>query len=163
MHKILSAAFLVILLSSCKCFRNHCSSSNAYSKNYNDCRDRLIKDGVLTDGDGRILVLDRTFFGYDRYDLTIDSRKVLKNQAAWMMDNPTTNIVITGHCDERGTREYNIGLGERRAASARNYLIARGISSERITVVSRGKDSPIVEGSSERAWAQNRVSIISPS
>ncbi|MDC0349103.1 OmpA family protein [Alphaproteobacteria bacterium] len=163
MHKILSAVFLVILLSSCKCFRDHCSSSGSYDKNYNDCRERLRKEGVLTDKDGRILVLDRTFFGYDRHDLTSDSRKVLKNQAAWMMANPTTSIVITGHCDERGTREYNIGLGERRATSARNYLITRGISSERITVVSKGKDDPIVEGSSERAWAQNRVSIISPS
>ena len=160
MYKALSALSLILLLASCKCFKEGCDSSSINDKTYNDCRDRLSQNGVLTDKDGRILVSDRTFFAYDRYDLTASDKKTLKGQAAWMMSHPDANITMTGHCDERGTREYNIGLGERRAAAARDYLVAQGVSPNRITVISKGKDDPIVAGSSEEAWAQNRVAIL---
>ncbi|MFN7662658.1 MAG: peptidoglycan-associated lipoprotein Pal [Alphaproteobacteria bacterium] len=150
-------------MASCKCFREDCQLSKMNDKTYNDCRDRLTQDGKLTDKDGRILVADRTFFAYDRHDLTPSAKKTLNGQAAWMMAHPETNVIISGHCDERGTREYNIGLGERRANSARDYLVAQGINPERITVISKGKDEPIVMGSSEEAWAQNRVAILGPS
>lgn len=161
MYKALSALSLVFLLASCKCFKENCSLSNVDDKAYTDCRDRMNQNGMLTDKDGRTLVADRTFFAYDRSDLTPDAQKTLKDQAAWMMSHPDTNVTIVGHCDERGTREYNIGLGERRATAARDYLVAQGISPDRITIISKGKDDPIVDGSSEEAWAQNRVSILS--
>lgn len=162
MYKMLSILSLALLLASCKCFKDECRSSEMNDKTYNECRDRLSQNGVLTDKDGRILVADRTFFAYDRYDLTETSKKTLKGQAAWMMSNPEKNVVIAGHCDERGTREYNIGLGARRANAARDYLVAQGVNPNRITVISKGKDEPIVAGSSEEAWAQNRVSILGP-
>ena len=162
MHKILSALSLVFLLASCKCFKEGCRSSEMNDKTYNECRDRLSQNGALTDKDGRVLVADRTFFAYDRHDLTATAKKTLSGQAAWMMSHPEKNVTIAGHCDERGTREYNIGLGARRANAARDYLVAQGVNPERITVISKGKDEPIVAGSSEEAWAQNRVSILGP-
>jgi peptidoglycan-associated lipoprotein len=162
MYKILSVLSLALFLTSCKCFKEKCASSDMNDKTYNDCRERLSQNGVLTDKDGRILVADRTFFAYDKYDLTPAAKKTLKDQAAWMMSHPENNVTITGHCDERGTREYNIGLGERRATAARDYLVAQGVNPDRITVLSKGKDEPIIMGSSEEAWAQNRVSVLSP-
>lgn len=162
MYKALSTLSLILLLASCKCFREECKSSDMNDKTYNDCRERLSQNGVLTDKDGRILVTDRTFFAYDRYDLTDAAKKTLKEQAAWMMSHPEGHVTLTGHCDERGTREYNIGLGERRATAARDYLVVQGVNPDRITVISKGKDDPIVAGSSEEAWAQNRVSILAP-
>lgn len=162
MYKAFSAILLIFLLASCKCFRGKCGSSTMNDKTYTDCRERMAQDGILTDKDGRVLVADRTFFAYDRHDLTSQARKTLKNQASWLMSHPDTNVTIVGHCDERGTREYNIGLGERRATAARDYLVAQGANPDRITVISKGKDEPIVMGSSEEAWAQNRVSILSP-
>jgi peptidoglycan-associated lipoprotein len=162
MYKALSTLSLVLLLASCKCFQEKCALTDGGDKAYTECRDRLNQNGVLTDKEGRVLVADRTFFAYDRSDLTPMAQKTLKDQAAWMMSHPDANVTLVGHCDERGTREYNIGLGERRATAARDYLVAQGVSPDRITVISKGKDDPIVAGSSEEAWAQNRVSILSP-
>jgi peptidoglycan-associated lipoprotein len=83
------------------------------------------------------------YFGYDRYDLTSDARSSLQAQAKWMGEYPSVNLVIEGHCDERGTREYNLALGERRANAVRNYLVALGVDSSRLNVVSYGKERPL--------------------
>ncbi len=96
------------------------------------------------------------YFLLDSSDLTADARHDLAEQAKWLADHPRVLVVIEGRCDERGTREYNLALGERRAMAARNYLMAQGISSDRIRVISYGKERPVVLGSSEEAWAQNR-------
>ena len=103
---------------------------------------------------------DRVFFGYDRYDLTPEAQGVLQRQVAWLQSNPQWRVVVEGHCDERGTREYNLALGERRANAAANYMVALGLDPNRISqVISYGKERPAVLGSDETAWAQNRRAV----
>lgn len=102
---------------------------------------------------------DRVFFGYDRYDLNAEARQTLEMQSEWLKRFPNINVTISGHCDERGTREYNLALGERRANSVRSYLVALGVSPTRITTVSFGKEQPAALGSNPEAWAQNRRSV----
>lgn len=102
---------------------------------------------------------DRIFFGYDRYDLTPEARTVLDNQANWLQQYPNLHVTIEGHSDERGTREYNLALGERRANSVKNYLVATGVGSDRLTTISYGKERPAVAAASEDGWAQNRRGV----
>ena len=102
---------------------------------------------------------DRIFFGYDESIITDQSAETLQQQYQFLLRNPDLSITITGHCDERGTREYNLALGERRASAAKNYLISLGINSNRISVISYGKEKPAVEGHDETAWTQNRTAI----
>ena len=102
---------------------------------------------------------DRIFFGYDESIITDQCAETLQQQYQFLIRNPDLSITITGHCDERGTREYNLALGERRASAAKNYLISLGISSNRISVISYGKEKPAVEGHDETAWTQNRTAI----
>jgi peptidoglycan-associated lipoprotein len=104
---------------------------------------------------------DRVFFGFDKYNLEPKARQTLQRQAAWLKRYPSVLIVVQGHCDERGTREYNLALGERRANSAKNYLVALGVNPNRIRTISYGKERPAVAGSNEAAWAQNRRSVSS--
>ncbi len=114
---------------------------------------------VGTQADLVVNVGDRVFFGYDRYDISDDGRLVLENQANWLLQYADLNIIVEGHTDERGTREYNIALGDRRANSVKNYLIALGVDPRRISTVSFGKERPAVAGSDESAWSQNRRSV----
>ena len=102
---------------------------------------------------------DRVFFAFDRSDITPESQQILSRQADWLRRYPNVTVTIEGHCDERGTREYNLALGERRAQAAKNVLVASGIPASRISTISYGKERPIVVGSNEEAWAQNRVAI----
>jgi peptidoglycan-associated lipoprotein len=102
---------------------------------------------------------DRVFFAFDRSDITPEARQILTHQAEWLRRYPNVAVRIEGHCDERGTREYNLALGARRAEAAKNVLVALGIPAGRITTISYGKERPIVLGSNEAAWAQNRVAI----
>lgn len=102
---------------------------------------------------------DRVYFGLDRFDVDAEDRAILESQAAWLRQYPNVRITIEGHCDERGTRDYNIALGERRANAAKNYLVSLGIDPSRITTVSYGKERPAALGSNEQAWAQNRRAV----
>lgn len=102
---------------------------------------------------------DRVFFGYDRHDLSAEARAVLRDQAAWLMTYSDARITVAGNCDERGTREYNLALGARRANAARDYLISQGVDPSRITTTSFGKERPICRQSSEQCWATNRNAI----
>ncbi len=102
---------------------------------------------------------DRVFFGYDQYNLTPEAQHVLEMQANWMKQYPNVNVTIAGHCDERGTREYNLALGERRANSVRSYLQGLGIDGSRVQTISYGKERPAVMGSDPAAWAQNRRGV----
>ena len=102
----------------------------------------------------------RVFFGFDRYDLTAEAQAQLQKQATWLKTYPQYRFVIEGHCDERGTREYNLALGERRATAVKNYLVALGIDVGRMQTISYGKERPAVLGSDEAAWAQNRRGVI---
>ncbi len=102
---------------------------------------------------------DRVFFDFDKSLIRADGRATLDRQAPWFAKNPEVRATIEGHTDERGTREYNLALGQRRANAARDYLVARGVSSARLSTISYGKDRPIALGSNEEAWAQNRTAI----
>lgn len=102
---------------------------------------------------------DRVHFGFDRFDLTNEARAVLDAQAEWLKQHIAIAVTVAGHADERGTREYNLALGERRAISVRNYLIALGIDPDRIRTVSYGKERPVDAGSREEAWAKNRRGV----
>jgi len=104
-------------------------------------------------------VADRVFFATNETVLTTASRETLRKQATWLRKNSKLNIVLEGHADERGTREYNLALGERRANSAKDYLMTYGISSDRISVLSYGKERPVDSGSSPLAWSKNRRSV----
>ena len=124
------------------------SSDSANSYSYDtDPKTALIKVG------------DRVLFGYDSSELDDDDRSVLDNQAKFLNQNPSLRVTIEGHCDERGTREYNLALGEKRASAVKDYLISVGINSERISVVSYGKERPQVLGSNKAAWSMNRRSV----
>ena len=104
-------------------------------------------------------VPDRVFFATNESILTTASRETLRAQAAWLRKNPSINVVLEGHADERGTREYNLALGEKRAQAVKNYLIGLGINPDRVSTISYGKERPAVVGSNDGAWAQNRRSV----
>jgi peptidoglycan-associated lipoprotein len=96
------------------------------------------------------------YFGYDQSTLTAEAQATLDMQAAFLKANPTIRIVIQGHCDERGTREYNLALGDRRASASRDYLVAKGVNASRLTTISYGKERPAVGGSNDTSYALNR-------
>ena len=102
---------------------------------------------------------DRVFFGFNKYKLNGAARGILEKQAAWLKKFPSVTVVAEGHADERGTREYNLALGERRANSAKDYLVTLGISPSRIKTISYGEERPVALGSSEKSWSQNRRSV----
>ena len=104
-------------------------------------------------------VPDRVFFATNESVLTTASRETLRKQAAWLRKNSKITIVLEGHADERGTREYNLALGERRANAAKDYLMTYGISSDRISVLSYGKERPVDSGSNPLSWSKNRRSV----
>ena len=104
---------------------------------------------------------DRVFFALAQNTLSPEARGTLDRQATWLAQYPQNSIQLAGNCDERGTEEYNLALGQRRANAARDYLVARGVSSARISTISYGKDRPTALGSDEQSWAQNRNSITS--
>ena len=101
----------------------------------------------------------KIYFDYNQYAIDDMDSTTLDLQATWLDENPSRYILIEGHCDERGTREYNLALGERRANATKDYLISMGVSPDRISVVSFGKERPDVEGSMEAAWEMNRRSV----
>lgn len=110
-------------------------------------------------GDFVANVGDRVQFGFDRYDLSDEARLIVENQAIWLSRFPGVSVTVEGHADERGTREYNLALGERRANSVRDYMIALGIEPNRVRTVSYGKERPVDPASNEAAWTANRRAV----
>jgi len=102
---------------------------------------------------------DRVFFDYDQYALKDEGRGTLQRQAAWMKKYPKVAVQVEGHCDERGTREYNLALGSRRATAAKDYLVSLGVDASRIKTISYGKEKPVCVESTESCWAQNRRAV----
>jgi len=131
-----------------------CSTAKKTSKLGNDVYTG--KDTVLFLASG---VKDRVFFATNRSALTTASRDTLRKQASWMRKNKKLNVVLEGHGDERGTREYNLALAEKRANAARDYLLTYGISGKRVSVISYGKEKPVNSASTPLAWSQNRRSV----
>lgn len=116
----------------------------------------------VTPGSAQDFILnvgDRVFFDFDKYDLKPAARTTLDRQAAWLKQYGSRMVTIEGHADERGTREYNLALGDRRATSAKNYLISQGVPASRIKTISYGKERPVALGHNEAAWSQNRRSV----
>jgi len=126
-------------------------------------------EGEMAPGTGEVLpgsvqdlvvnVGDRVYFDLDRYNLKPSAQATLERQAAWLKTYSNVTITVEGHCDERGTREYNLALGSRRANAVKDYLVSLGIAPNRITTISYGKERPAVLGSTEDAWAQNRRGV----
>ena len=143
MFKKIAVAFCAIMLLS------GCSSSNKRSN-------EASKIYQLENNIG-----DRVFFALAKDNLSEEAKTTLKKQAEWLNTNTTFNIVVEGHCDERGTREYNIALGERRAHRVKYFLAKNGVNSSRIETVSYGKERPAVIGSNEDAWSHNRRAVVS--
>ena len=102
---------------------------------------------------------DRVFFGFDKYDLSGEARRTLELQSAWLKKYPQYKVVVEGHADERGTREYNLALGEHRANSVKDYLVALGIDPSRVETISYGKERPVALGHDEESWAKTRRSV----
>ncbi|MDA1089781.1 MAG: peptidoglycan-associated lipoprotein Pal [Proteobacteria bacterium] len=102
---------------------------------------------------------DRVFFDFDKFNLDNEDRGTLDKQAAWLKTNPSVTVTIEGHADERGTREYNLALGARRANSVKDYLISLGVNPARVKTISYGKERPVAVGSTNAAWAQNRRGV----
>ena len=102
------------------------------------------------------------YFSLDEYELNGAAQATLRGQSSWLGQNPSRSIVIEGHCDERGTREYNLGLGERRANAVKDYLVSLGVSSSRVRTISYGKERPVCVASREDCWSRNRrgVSVV---
>ena len=110
----------------------------------------------MSDAEKLAQVGNTVYFGFDSSELAGDAQAVLDRQAAFLNVNPTMVVIIEGHADERGTREYNLALGDRRAVAVRDYLLAKGLNAARVRTVSYGKERPAVSGSNEDSWAKNR-------
>jgi len=116
-----------------------------------------VEKGELTVNDyNRMGVLKDIRFDFDKYNINPQEAQILQEDARWLLANPTVQVLIEGHCDERGTNEYNLALGERRAQSAKAYLIALGVRPERFKTISYGEEMPLDSGHNEIAWAKNR-------
>ena len=146
LRNIFLILFATIALSACATGKKSQTSGDVYTGN----------DTVEYLASG---VKDRVFFATNETVLTTASRETLRKQAAWMRKNSKVTVVLEGHADERGTREYNLALGERRANAARDYLMTYGISGKRISVISYGKEKPVNPASTPLAWSQNRRSV----
>ena len=150
-NKILKNTLLVILA----CFAlSACATKKVSTQMQGDVYTGTDTVEYLASG-----VPDRVFFATNESVLTTASRETLRKQAAWLRKNSDITIVLEGHADERGTREYNLALGERRANAARDYLMTYGISGTRISVISYGKEKPVNPASTPLAWSQNRRSV----
>ena len=139
------------------------STTSSSSSSSSEVSKPQVVDGVYVGSDTvemlAVDVPDRVFFAYDSYSLTSGAQETLSKQAKWLKANGSVTISIEGHADERGTREYNLALGDRRANAAKDFLMAQGISSSRITTISFGKERPVNAASNKTAWAQNRRSV----
>lgn len=164
--QILSMLALVLMLGAC----TNKDKGGVVGDGSLGAEDRVqVSDGIDRSGLGGVVpntqqdlvvnVGDRVFFGYDQFDLTAEARATIERQSQWMKGNQVS-VIIEGHCDERGTREYNLALGEKRATAVRNYLIANGVAPNRVQTISYGKERPVVLGSDNVSWAQNRRGVM---
>ena len=176
LSKILKNAFLVVIFGiivtacatkkSVKTTESTTSSTKAAETQKADPIEKLdaLMQGDVYIGSDTVKELasgvpDRVFFATNEIILTTASRETLRKQAAWLRQNPNVTVVVEGHADERGTREYNLALGERRANAAKDYLMTYGVSSDRIKVLSYGKERPVDSGSNPLSWSKNRRSV----
>jgi peptidoglycan-associated lipoprotein len=159
LNKWLSAAAAIALLAACESASdaNGGAGGDGYGNGANGGVGGSATPG--TQGDFEANVGDRVFFATDSSVLSSDAQAVLSRQAAWLKQYANAKVVLEGHADERGTREYNLALGERRANSAKNFLVSAGVDAMRISTTSYGKERPAVLGHDESAWSQNRRAV----
>ena len=166
--KLLTGSLLVFFLAACSTTpKDTADSSGSGSSSSSSTVSSSGSDGTsdstsIEPGSQEDLIVnvgDRVFFNYDSFELDSDAQELLQDQVAWLKQHSGVSVIIEGHCDERGTREYNLALGEKRAQSVKNYLIGLGIASDRVSTISYGKERPAVVGSNDGAWAQNRRSV----
>ena len=166
-YKLLVSAFLVLFVAACATKPKDAADSSGSGSSSSDSS---VEDGTISETAGSGIVKgsqedlivnvgDRVFFGYDSSDLDSDALELLQDQVAWLKQNSNVSVTVEGHCDERGTREYNLALGEKRAQAVKNYLIGLGVNPDRVSTISYGKERPAVVGSNDGAWAQNRRSV----
>ena len=167
-YKFLISTFIVLFDAACATKPKDTSDSSGSGSSSSGSD--VSSEGTITETTGSGIVSgsqedlivnvgDRVFFGYDSSDLDSDALELLQDQVAWLKQNSDVTVTIEGHCDERGTREYNLALGEKRAQAVKNYLIGLGINPDRVSTISYGKERPAVVGSNDGAWAQNRRSV----
>ena len=158
--KMISAMAAALLLAACA--SDEAANSGGANAGGSSGTNNSITQGAVTPGsveDFQQNVGDRVFFETDRYDLSAEAQSQLQKQAAWLKQYPAVTVTVEGHCDERGTREYNLALGERRANAVANYLTALGVDAGRLSVISYGKERPPCTDSNEACWAQNRRGV----
>ena len=132
------------------------SASSSGSGSASSSSSSSAADAKASAEDALAKIGNTVYFGYDSSALSDDAQATLMRQAGFLRGNPSLTVTIEGHCDERGTREYNLALGERRATAARDYLLAQGVDPARIRVISYGKERPVAAGSTEQSWSKNR-------
>lgn len=147
MKKLLSLFCAIVVLSGCSMF-----GANGGLFGGSECDSREARDFMAN-------AKDRVFFAFDSSSISDNAVEVLQTQVKWLKKHEKVNVIIQGYCDDRGTREYNLALGERRANAAKQYLISQGIAADRISTISYGKERPAVLGNNEAAWAQNRRAV----
>jgi len=152
MLKHITLAFLAVLtLSGCKTSPRHTTDNNVAVLNTTH-ESSLAADFEKHAG-------DRVFFGFNKSDISSKAKETLHKQAKWLKNHSAVKATIAGHCDEKGTREYNLALGERRATAVQNFLLNQGIEANRLETISYGKEKPAVVGNDEAAWSQNRRAV----
>ena len=164
---IVAAISSILLLSACETASQKVvsgtsssgSSSTSASTKSVDKKKSLFAAAKQTAADKLIAVGDRVLFDYDSAKLSSSAKILLDGQSRFLRANTDLNFIIEGHCDERGTREYNLALGEQRATAVRDYLVIQGIDPDRIKVISYGKEKPAVVGSNNMAWSKNRRAV----
>lgn len=147
MKKLLGLFCVVSLLSACSSF-----GVDGGLFGGSECDSREARDFMAN-------AEDRIFFAFDSSSLSDNATEILDTQIAWLKKHENVNVVVQGYCDERGTREYNLALGERRANAVKDYLVSQGIAADRISTISYGKERPAVLGNNETVWAQNRRAV----
>lgn len=162
-YKFILSILLAVFISACtttpKDTTNSSGSGSSESSETSSGSDS--SEISITPGSQEDLIVnvgDRIFFDYNSSDLDSDAQELLQDQVAWIKQHDVS-VAIEGHCDERGTREYNLALGEKRAQAVKNYLVRMGVSASKVTTISYGKERPAVVGSNDGAWSQNRRSV----
>lgn len=161
--KVLLVSGAVLALASCGG-----NKGNSYNSNYDDTTQtagigsvtQFYGENITPEQERNLLSKDTLYFDFDRFDISTPNKKIILAYAKKLLENPNLQIRISGHTDERGSREYNIGLGERRAKSVAQVLAVKGIPSSRIVTVSYGKEQPVDTGTSEDAWSKNRRAVL---
>ena len=152
-NKYLALLAGALLISGCETIGGGTSSSSTPGYEYGDSKQANLLAYLQND------IGDRVYFETDKHNISSAAAYILESQANWLKATPGFQLIIEGHCDERGTREYNLALGERRANSVRDFLVSLGVESGRVTTISYGKERPAADGTTTEAWAENRRAV----